>query len=303
MMDKRDKYWDLLKGLAIILVLIGHSVQYGKGIDYLSSRSYLDNPIFMAIYGFHMPLFMFISGYFFLNSVKKRNFREILINCFKTLYIPILTFSLLEHFVLGFDLSLQGIIQLFAKSIYGSTYTLWFLSAVIMSQVSVGLVCKFLKDSWIYYALFTLILYIMPDYFQLAQAKFVYPFFLLGYFAHKYDWPNLAFRYSKQIGITSLVIYGLMMCTLFNKDTYVYFTKVSLFSTDNLLYQMYCDALRLVIGFFGIIGAIGISQWIYRVKEKTYINLILQRLGMITMGIYCFQDFLIATFVKITPPQ
>ena len=54
----RDKSLDLLKAIAIFLVVWGHSIQYfGEGIGVL------DNPIGKFIYMVHMPLFMFVSGY------------------------------------------------------------------------------------------------------------------------------------------------------------------------------------------------------------------------------------------------
>jgi len=48
---------DALRGLAILLVVLGHCVQYNVA-DFDAS------PVFRVIYAFHMPLFMFISGFF-----------------------------------------------------------------------------------------------------------------------------------------------------------------------------------------------------------------------------------------------
>ena len=55
----RIKYWDLLKGIAIFLVVWGHTIQYGG-----SGSIFFDNKAFIFIYSFHMPLFLLISGYF-----------------------------------------------------------------------------------------------------------------------------------------------------------------------------------------------------------------------------------------------
>ena len=51
----RDQFLDIAKGLAIILVVIGHVVQG-------SSEKFDDLFWFRAIYSFHMPLFVFLSG-------------------------------------------------------------------------------------------------------------------------------------------------------------------------------------------------------------------------------------------------
>ena len=54
-MQNRIVYIDALRGFAILLVIVGHLIQfnYSSGIE---------NPIFNIIYSFHMPLFFFISG-------------------------------------------------------------------------------------------------------------------------------------------------------------------------------------------------------------------------------------------------
>lgn len=57
-MGKRDKTIDILKGTAIILMVLGHVIQTIYAPD-----NYDENLIFKFIYSFHMPLFIFISGY------------------------------------------------------------------------------------------------------------------------------------------------------------------------------------------------------------------------------------------------
>ena len=52
MMGKRDVTFDILKGIGILLMVLGH---------YFTSESIIR----VYIYSFHMPLFMLISGYFY----------------------------------------------------------------------------------------------------------------------------------------------------------------------------------------------------------------------------------------------
>ena len=51
----RDLFLDIAKGLAIILVVVGHVVQG-------SATNFDDLLWFKVIYSFHMPLFVFLSG-------------------------------------------------------------------------------------------------------------------------------------------------------------------------------------------------------------------------------------------------
>ena len=52
MTNIRNTYWDTVKGILIVLVVIGHTGTM-MGDRWLS-----------VIYSFHMPLFMFVSGFF-----------------------------------------------------------------------------------------------------------------------------------------------------------------------------------------------------------------------------------------------
>lgn len=64
--NKRNIQYDYIKGVAIFLVIYGHSISH---LD-IGQTSWWENPVYMFIYMFHMPLFIFVSGYFF-NSNKK----------------------------------------------------------------------------------------------------------------------------------------------------------------------------------------------------------------------------------------
>lgn len=67
---KRDIFYDIVKGIAIVLVVFGHCIQYGSGEHYENARLFMDEWLYKLIYSFHMPLFALISGYFFILHVK-----------------------------------------------------------------------------------------------------------------------------------------------------------------------------------------------------------------------------------------
>ncbi|WP_294958671.1 acyltransferase family protein [uncultured Fibrobacter sp.] len=67
--NERNEIFDALKGVAIIFMIIGHS-EIG--------------PLYPFIYSFHMPLFFFVTGYFF----KIRPVREELVLSVKRLIVP-----------------------------------------------------------------------------------------------------------------------------------------------------------------------------------------------------------------------
>ncbi len=85
---KRNSYYDKIKGLAIVFVVIGHSIQWAYPDDFDAHE------VFRLIYSFHMPLFMFMSGViayrenkqYCIGWLKKR---------FDSLIVPFLVWTLL----------------------------------------------------------------------------------------------------------------------------------------------------------------------------------------------------------------
>ena len=62
MTKKRNIYLDVIKAINIMLVVFGHCIQLGAGNEY-SAGEFYENPIFMFIYSFHMPLFFYQTSF------------------------------------------------------------------------------------------------------------------------------------------------------------------------------------------------------------------------------------------------
>lgn len=90
---KRIEWLDCLKGIAIILVVIGHVIR-----GFIASGMFSEIPlkyIDYTIYSFHMPLMFFLSGILY-SKVEIKQFKEwknFIINKIIKLYIPYLIFS------------------------------------------------------------------------------------------------------------------------------------------------------------------------------------------------------------------
>lgn len=70
---ERNAQVDIAKGLGICFVIIGHLIQYG-------------HPLFRWIFGFHMPLFFFLSGYVFKCDLE--NLKKTIIKIVISLIVP-----------------------------------------------------------------------------------------------------------------------------------------------------------------------------------------------------------------------
>lgn len=75
---KKIKWVDILKGYAIVMVVIGHIIKNDFLVNYL--------------YAIHLPIFMFISGYLYKKDKNIENFKK----KFKSILIPYLFFSLIN---------------------------------------------------------------------------------------------------------------------------------------------------------------------------------------------------------------
>src|SRR5659263_308146 len=79
--EGRIFFWDNLKILLIILVVVGHSV------DFYTATSPMTRDIYLFIYTFHMPLFIFVSGYFSKTVLDGKQFRIAKVILYLLLYL------------------------------------------------------------------------------------------------------------------------------------------------------------------------------------------------------------------------
>ena len=109
----RISFIDQLKGITILLVVIGHLIEHNAGRD---------NFLWTFIYSFHMPLFMFISGYlaYVTFRMERFNFFNVVLYLGKkcrTLLLPFLTWGILIPFFL-----LRNIDKSFGMYVYDYIY-------------------------------------------------------------------------------------------------------------------------------------------------------------------------------------
>jgi fucose 4-O-acetylase-like acetyltransferase len=100
----RSNTVDIMKGIAIALVVYGHTIQgmYPRG--WWSGPKYMFNNDF--IYSFHMPLFFFTAGLFVMKSLERRGVKNFVQEKFKTILYPYLLWAIvgavLEPFITRF---------------------------------------------------------------------------------------------------------------------------------------------------------------------------------------------------------
>jgi fucose 4-O-acetylase-like acetyltransferase len=90
---KRSDLVDLVKGLAIILVVYGHTAQGTAHRGWWTGPGMAFSKNF--IYSFHMPAFFFASGLFVLGSIRRRGAANYTLEKLKTILYPYLLFAVI----------------------------------------------------------------------------------------------------------------------------------------------------------------------------------------------------------------
>ena len=169
---QRDTYWDTLKGLLIFLVVLGHT------------GSCLGERWTSVIYVFHMPLFIFVSGYF---SGRKKN--EKFMEGIKMLLVFYLLFHalyLVYDFKTGNSLSLGRLLT--------PSFGLWYLLSLCYWRCITQFFHTSLERFPVLFIMGAILLsvgtgFIPIDSQMSFQRTFTFlPFFLFGYYTKQFNW-------------------------------------------------------------------------------------------------------------------
>lgn len=249
-----------------------------------------------------MPLFMFVSGYFFYSSIQKRTFFEFLQKLICQIIVPLLSFCCISFLISRFEeIHILGTIQLIKLALCHILYSLWFLWAVLYCSITLWLCHKVKIDIVWIQILIIAILYCVPDVLNTCYFKYLYPFFFAGYLSRKDNALNYIHNVEWKIGVVSFGLYFLLILTLFTKDTYIYTSKIYIFRGDGVGFHIYNDALRLLVGFIGVIGCVSLLKAIFGINANHRLISRLADIGTKSMGIYCFQDLFVRYIPQITP--
>lgn len=288
-MMERNYSFDFLKGCLIILVVWGHALQcyYGNGCWY--------NPIFNIIYTFHMPLFMFVSGYFF-QSCLRRSFSELFINRCKRLVLPAIIYT-------SIILCLFLIINKFYIN------TLWDIYMI-------------LKTYWYLICLFilTIMYYVFFKSSQIVKILLVLSYILSIIFYEKL--PVYIIKDCQVIRMT--LIFGLGIVYRYNKENIDKFLKTKLYFSLTLIVlgiieiiavrysyginlMNYPIWMRISDGIICSMFAFILIKGCYNLinRHLQYISIHINKVGTKSLGIYVIHIvfFKIIAYLKIDISQ
>ena len=178
----RDTSFDSIKFVVIVLVVLGHTFQL--------NMHGLNAHLFSFLLSFHMPAFIIMSGYFYKDSEPRKFWRGIL-----ELMLVILIFQII-YFSWGwldpFDFSLEGLWYR-VSHLYLPRRAMWYILSLCFWRIIMRYCPQKIRENYkiaIPIALgFSLLAGFVPlnGEFSFQRTFALFPYFLLGYFFHKYD--------------------------------------------------------------------------------------------------------------------
>lgn len=298
MITDRDERLDVLKGAAILLVVVGHVVQS-------RSPNFDNNIVFKSIYMFHMPLFFFVCGMVYalkpfsltyqglIRSVVRRSHR---------LLVPFLCWYSIQYM---FDTSGVSLLTYLFNLYKSPDHGLWFLWVLFVISVlsDIGkFVARFVRISpfliWILLALVTYHVSIRHHYLGFNLVAIEIPFFIMGVWYKRYG--DMFGRLWVIVGTACILLFPIAVhywSRLHPSQIGLDVQAAYSLPMNWILYTFYLYIGYLYNAIFSIIGIVCflmvIAIFLKVDVVRTRIVPVLTFIGELTLGIYAIQFYFV----------
>lgn len=280
---QRDYLFDNMKAVLIFLVVVGH-VMNPDVFTFLTNQS-----VYVFIFYFHMPAFIFISGYFSKNVDRSRDV------AFSNFFVPYILLTLASYFYMG--ILNQGNFPQFR--IFGNFLGCWYFFVIFVYKLLIKDMAK------IRFAIpFFLLLGILSGFSKEFSSKmslarlfsFAF-FFILGYYTEEkhINWIRklpktifitisiaiyIACRYLVKYKIVSMTA---LLCKTYYSDKHLLrdvFVRISFYCFAILLTMALINLISSKKNFITLIGQNTITVYILHLFVARYIDFVLEEKGM-----------------------
>lgn len=299
---KRNYSLDIFKGVLIFLVVFGHFLLPVKEREYT-----LFNKLFFFIYSFHMPAFIFLSGYFYYNSWKRKGIK------LKSVIPLIMLFLMMKILLHISDMLFYGDRNIIPDFLHESS-TPWYISALIFFRLSLYPLELFLKlnkkkltyDAVIIYVTALIIFFTffsmlnmnwqvrIDDFLSLDRVVSFAPYFYIGILYKKYSSLSKTSIF-EEINMRFFAIGAFCVLGFFVFFKYVRFYTLIFYgpwgyriAEGNILpiFKGVLNPLRIIYMPY----ALSASYFIFAVTslKKNFLTNILKRFGIYSLPIFAF---------------
>lgn len=166
---ERNPLLDNAKFILIFLVVLGHM------IESLISTDPIIKTIYLSIYSFHMPAFIFISGMLSKSDINQK----VILKMIKSILVPFIVFTIFYEL---FSYITTGHISSYSKNLQ-PYWILWFLYSLFIWKLFLPIILSFKFPITI-----SLVIALAAGYFEsigyflgLSRTLYFFPFFIFGY--------------------------------------------------------------------------------------------------------------------------
>lgn len=220
----RDELVDVIRGLAILMVILGHTISYNN------IEGYENSIIFRIIWSLQMPLFMLISGYVTKYSRPVNSNKSLIIYIARRTYsylVPWLVWTVFVRWMLVGNVGLAEIPQHFVYILNHMDNGYWFLFSIwhlcIIWGISQYVANRFRVKSRVAITLLLsiligilscgpLILIGGTSFLAVKYTCYYLPFYLLGYIVANLKLDSIKVHQKNIVIFVSFILYTIILC-------------------------------------------------------------------------------------------
>lgn len=263
----RDLTLDMAKGILIILVVFAHTIE-SITID----TNYVAI-IHAAIYSFHMPAFIFISG--FLSRNDEKAYWNSITSCLIPFLVLNIAYSILKK---NLNILMPG-------------PALWYFLCLFYWRIGTGALkrIKYLMPISFVLALFVGFISNVDSFLGISRAICFYPFFLLGYFCTEREMAKIKSipKWISTVAFISVLAISIMLRLFVFKDlSYALKDPYDISSKYTIISDLMKRSVLLVLFFIGTISFLSLTSIVKRENQLCV-------LGKRTVSIYALHIFIV----------
>ena len=308
--NKRIAWWDNVKFIMILCVVIGHTLYEFIGKDTRTAKS-----IYLFIYTFHMPVFIFLTGMFAKKAIVRKRYDRVIEYLFIYLIMKFLDFL--------------------ARCLTSHTKKKDFMTLRYLKEIKEGLLSPnrsfhlFWEDGPAWFALAIAVFILITIYIQDIDKRIVltstillgclagldnhlgdhfvslrictfYPVFLLCYYTNRICFEQKEFRKGwkkvifSRIPAAALLALVLCICILFGETWY---SRINFLKGKR-------DYMSLGLGINGVIyRALCYGLWIVMILAIIYVcprrKYIFSWIGTRTMSVFIWHKFILMIILQL----
>ncbi|WP_221389035.1 acyltransferase family protein [Clostridium perfringens] len=293
--QNRNYLIDNSKGLLIFLVVLGHSLEFIRK-DYEVARL-----LYVFIYEFHMPVFVFISGYLSKNVEKGRR------NAVRNFLTPFLLFNIIWNLItLVGPLFLRGEFTELpseqAFSFFTPGWALWYIFAMFLWKILLPDLLKF-KNIFILSIIAGIFVKLSGEfgsYMALSRTITFAPFFLSGYYSSEEKLKRFRkftrFNILNKVPSILILIIGVLIALIFVNYSNIadeFFWADRSYSNFNI--EIFTGILLYIAVY--IIGFAFVYVFINLMPEN---QTFLSKIGKNTLSVYFLHTYFIGSILGLT---